>query len=103
MFPSSVVSHFEKVLDYVFSELMSPNQDSHFIFRIKLLLNNLNLACHHNVIFMPSSPSRNLSSHNETVKLMIMVLRPLFSRLELSHQLQIEPLIVNLATFVIEQ
>ena len=99
---STLVNCFEQIVDSVLTEIMSPNQNPHFIARLKLSLNSLNIICRHNIILMSSFPSQNLSCHNDLIRMMCMVLRLMLSKLQLPQQMQLEPLMLRFATFVME-
>ena len=98
-FPASVLTQFESIVDNVLAELLQPSQNSSFIPRIKMMINNLNLLLTHNVVLLPRS--QHLAHHNSLVSLMLTILRSLIVKLTPEQQIEIEPRLVILATFVI--
>ena len=102
MFPASVFTYFERIVDLVLIELLQPSQSSSFIPHLKLLFVNLNLVLHHNIVLMPStSRCQPLSYHNNLISVMMIALRPIFAKLSVGYQLEVEPLLTNLSTFYI--
>jgi hypothetical protein len=99
---STLVNCFEQIIDSVLTEIMSPNQNPHFIDRLQRSLNSLNIICRHNIILMSSFPSQNLAGHNALIRMMCMVLRLMLPKLQLPQQMQLEPLMLRFATFVME-
>ena len=99
-FPQSALTQFESIVDNILAELMyqSP-QNSSFIPRIKMMINNLNLVLTHNVVLLPRS--QHLAYHNSLVSLMLTILRSLIVKLTPEQQIEIEPRLATLATFVI--
>ena len=99
-FPQSALAQFERIVDNILAELMYPSpQNSSFIPRIKMMINNLNLLLTHNVVLLPRS--QHLAHHNSLVSLMLTILRSLTVKLSPEQQIEIEPRLVTLATFVI--
>lgn len=99
-FPHSALAQFETIVDNILAEMMNPSpQNSSFIPRIKMMINNLNLLLTHNVVLLPRS--QHLAHHNSLVSLMLTILRSLIVKLTPEQQIEIEPRLVTLATFVI--
>ena len=98
-FPQSALAQFESIVDNILAELMYQPQNSSFIPRIKMMINNLNLLLTHNVVLLPRS--QHLAYHNSLVSLMSTVLRSFIVKLTPEQQIEIEPRLATLATFVI--
>ena len=99
-FPHSALAQFETIVDNILAEMMNPSpQNSSFIPRIKMMINNLNLLLTHNVVLLPRC--QHLAYHNSLVSLMLTVLRSLIVKLTPEQQIEIEPRLVTLTTFVI--
>ena len=99
-FPQSALAQFEGIVDNILAELMNPSpHNSSFVPRIKMMINNLNLLLTHNVVLLPRS--QHLAHHNSLVALMLSILRSLIVKLPPNAQTEIEPRLVQLATFII--
>ena len=93
-FPQSALAQFESIIDNILAELMNPSpHNSSFVPRIKMMINNLNL------LLLPRS--QHLAHHNSLVALMLSILRSLIVKLPPNAQTEIEPRLVQLATFII--